>query len=260
MGKASTSKKVARAARAGGTTHREGRKFGYPLAIFAIIVIGTSLVVYARSDRTATAATAPQIGDHWHAAYGVYICDAFLPALTDQKEDKLGLHTHGDGIIHIHPFSDAVTGTKANLGNFGDMVGMSFTSDSVTVNGTTYGPGYDCNGQPASVKVFVWPADDPNAQPQVYTTDFGKVDFLQDRLAITIAVVPEGVVPPRPESVPTLDKLSDVSGSTASTDTTVAGASTSTTAAGDPDAGVQNSGATSSTANSSSTTSASTAP
>ena len=48
--------------------------------------------------------------DHWHAAYGMYVCDHFLPPVTDAKEDVLGIHTHGEGVIHIHPFSAAASG------------------------------------------------------------------------------------------------------------------------------------------------------
>ena len=40
MGKASSSKKVARAARAGGSSGPKQRKLGFPLAIVAIVVLG----------------------------------------------------------------------------------------------------------------------------------------------------------------------------------------------------------------------------
>ena len=116
---------------------------------------------------------------------------------------------------------------------------------AVTVNGTTYSDGYDCNGQPATVSLYVWPADDPNAQPQIVPVkDIGNFKFFQDRLALTIAVVPQGTEVPRPPSVPELDKLTDVAGATTTTTTTGSGATgatgstdttaptTSTTAAG----------------------------
>ena len=82
MGKASSAKKVARAARAGGT-RRPGqrRNLGFPILIAAVVVIGVSLVVFARSNREATAAPRSQANeesDHWHAALGVYQCDHFI--------------------------------------------------------------------------------------------------------------------------------------------------------------------------------------
>lgn len=223
MGKASSSKKVARAARAGGTTRSgERRKLAFPLSIFAIVVVGTLLVVFARIDRDESVASAesPTTADHWHAAYGFYVCDAFLPPLSDVKADTTGIHTHADGVIHIHPFSDAATGKNATLSKWGETVGVDFGGDSVTVQGEAYENGHDCNGQSANVVVYEWPADDLAAPPEIFTADFGDVRLDQDRAAITIAVVPEGTEVPRPDSVPTLDNLSDVEGTggTAPTD------------------------------------------
>jgi len=36
--------------------------------------------------------------------------------VSDAQQDVLGIHTHGDGLIHIHPFSDSAAGVNANLG------------------------------------------------------------------------------------------------------------------------------------------------
>jgi hypothetical protein len=216
MGKASSAKKVARAARAGGSTKRERPKIGFPLAVFVIVVLGTSLVVFARTSREPASASPPSYlnSDHWHAAYGVYVCDAFLPAWVDAGEDRDGIHTHGDGIIHIHPFSGSASGTKARLSVFAKQVGVTFTDDGFTTpDGTEYKNGYDCNGQPAKVTVTEWYPDDPTKPGQVYESNFNNIVFDTDRAAYTIAVVPDGVVPPMPESVPTLDNLTDVAGS-----------------------------------------------
>ena len=232
MGKASSSKKVARAARAGGRTSQgPKRKLAFPLGIAAIVVVGVLLVVFARSSNDKAAAVAPTVGDHWHAAYGIYVCDAFLPALTDAVSDTTGLHTHGDGVAHIHPFNSAAAGNNATLAKWGETTGLEFSSTGFTVNGVTYSDGYDCSGQPATVSLYVWPADDPTAQPQIIPAkDMGKFKFSQDRLAITLAVVPAGTDVPRPESVPELDQLTDVAGATSTT--TTAAPTTSTTAAG----------------------------
>ena len=73
MGKASSAKKVARAARAGGS-RRSGqrRALGFPLAIFVVVALGLSLVLVARSERITNAE--PKVGDHIHAAYSTYTC------------------------------------------------------------------------------------------------------------------------------------------------------------------------------------------
>jgi hypothetical protein len=232
MGKASSSKKVARAARAGGRTSQgPKRKIAFPLGIAAIVLVGVLLVLFARNTNDEAAAVSPTVGDHWHAAYGIYVCDAFLPPLTDAVSDTTGLHTHGDGVAHIHPFNSAAAGNNATLAKWGETTGLSFSSTGFTVNGTTYSDGYDCSGQPATVSLYVWPADDLTAQPQIIpVNEMGKFKFSQDRLAITLAVVPEGTEVPRPESVPELDQLTDVAGATSTT--TTAAPTTSTTAAG----------------------------
>jgi hypothetical protein len=232
MGKASSSKKVARAARAGGRTSTgPKRQLGYPLAIVAIIVVGLLVVLVARNDAQDAAAVSPQVGEHWHAAYGIYVCDAFLPPLADTIPDTTGLHTHEDGVAHLHPFNNAAAGNDATLAKWGETTGLTFQDDGFTVNGTSYADGYDCSGQPATVSLYVWPADDPDAEPRIIpASEMGDFHFDEDRLAITLAVVPEGTEVPRPESVPELDQLTDVPGATSTTTTAAAGATTTTVA------------------------------
>ncbi len=213
MGRASSAKKVARAARAGGTAKRERPKIAFPLAVFVIVVLGVSLVVFARTSKEPASAAPPSYlnRDHWHAAYGVYVCDAFLPRWVDVLEDRDGIHTHEDGIIHIHPFSASSSGTKAKMSVFAKQVGVTFTDDGfVAPDGTEYKDGYDCNGQPAKVSVFEWHPDDPTRPGDVFDGNFNNILFDADRVAYTIAVVPEGVTPPLPPTVPGLDNLVDV--------------------------------------------------
>ncbi|WP_334142452.1 hypothetical protein [Rhabdothermincola sp.] len=229
MGKASSSKKVARAARAGGSVRPSQRKFVFPLAVFAIVVLGVGLVWFARGESGLDPASAspPTSKDHWHNAYGFYVCNAFGAPLTDVKNDTTGIHTHGDGLIHIHPFSDSHGGRNATLGKWGDMVGVTFGSSSITMpDGTKYENGMDCDGQPANLKVYVWPADDPNAEPTVYDRDFGKIPLRADRDAITIAIVPDGAEVPRPPSVSNLDNPVDLPGGGSPTSTTALDGST----------------------------------
>src|SRR3954447_22715144 len=72
MGKASSAKKVARAARAGGN-RRSGqrRALGFPLAIGAVIVVGLLLIFVARDRRNANAF--PEANkDHVHSTVDIY--------------------------------------------------------------------------------------------------------------------------------------------------------------------------------------------
>ena len=122
MGRASSNKKVARAAKAGGGRARAAgeRNILFPTALAAVVILGTLLVVYARDERSAEALAAPLSNeDHWHAAYGVYVCDASVPDLPEfTAPQNGGNHTHGDGLFHIHPFSPARAGENATLVNW----------------------------------------------------------------------------------------------------------------------------------------------
>lgn len=209
MGRASSAKKVARAARAGGAASSSKRRFGFPAAIALICVLGLALVIFARTNVFgASAAEAPVANrDHWHAAYGFYVCDAFLPPLVDEGPDTTGLHTHGDGLIHIHPFLASAAGKNATLGKWGETVGVEFGDSSFTVDGTTYADGYDCAGTPATVAIYEWPAGDPNAEPTVHTSGFADIHLGENQAVFTFAVVPPGTDVPRTPSEGVLGNL-----------------------------------------------------
>lgn len=198
----------------------------FPIVIAVIVLAGVSLVFYGVDQNKASAQESPKVGDHIHAAYGIYVCDTFLDPLPDGAADTLGIHTHGDGIVHIHPFGGAAAGKNATMAVWGKTDGITFSSKGFTVDGATYDNGFDCNGQPATVKLYVWNADDTSAAPQIVdTADIGGFRFKKDRLAVTLAVVPEGTDVPPPTSIPTLDNLSDVAGATT---TSVVGSATVT--------------------------------
>ncbi len=151
--------------------------------------------------------------DHWHAAYGVYLCDHFAPVLIDQHEDRLGIHTHGEGVIHIHPLVPESSGPNAQLGLFAAQVGLGLHDDQIQMpDGTTYRNGDTCPGtdQKMTLRVYEWIADQPDLPPQVFTRDLTHIPFTRDRTAFTIAMVPDGVTPPMPPSVAELDHLTDV--------------------------------------------------
>ncbi|CAB4615589.1 unannotated protein [freshwater metagenome] len=55
MGKASSAKKVARAARAGGaTTNKTKRRLAFPVGIAAIVIVGSAIIFFARDSSTST--------------------------------------------------------------------------------------------------------------------------------------------------------------------------------------------------------------
>src|SRR3546814_7910295 len=121
MGMASSAKKVARAARAGGRTSAlEPRSRLFPASLVIVVLLGVSLVLYARAERRAEDLAAfPQLGDHIHTALGVNVCGEFTGPLPEFATQS-GIHTHSDGLIHVEPTSALAVGSNAVLDRFID--------------------------------------------------------------------------------------------------------------------------------------------
>jgi hypothetical protein len=241
VGKASTAKKVARAQKAGRAA-RAPRQSGliFPISLAVVIVLGVALVWYGRETREPNTA-APQAGlDHWHAAYGFYICDTFQPNLAEGA-DPYGIHTHSDGIIHIHPFSSASSGANAKFGRFLETQQVTANSGEIKLPGGEWKSGDDpgCNGKPAKIVLAKW-ARESSEEPTIIEDDFGDVRFLNDDELYTVAYVAEDfdlTSIPKPPSVSELARVrgqGDVPASAtttpAVTDTTVAGGTDTTVA------------------------------
>ena len=226
MGKASSSKKVARAAKAAGRPGA-GRSWGWPALIGGLCVLGLVLIVISRG-KTEDAA-APKLGDHWHAAYGIYSCDTFLPPLRDVVVDETGLHTHDDGLMHMHPFGTSYTGDGANIGNFGLTVDLEVSDDSFSAGGVERENGDECDdGEEGTVQLKVWDSPD-DEEGRLIEGDFA--DYAPQEFSMwVLAFVPEGteIPPPPQEVIEALRAPSDVVGSTPSdpTATTVPGSTT----------------------------------
>jgi len=216
MGKASSSKKVARAARAGGrSSGSKQRNLLFPGAIGVIVLLGSALIAFAANDRKSEANVAPIVNeDHWHAAVGVYICDAFEPAVPE-FESPIGIHTHSDGVIHIHPFSSGGAGENATLGAFLEGAGIELTDDSLTIGDQTWTEGEDtCGDEDAELVVAQWKdVQSTDEEPALIRRDFDDIRFREDGEGYTIAFVPEGTTDiPKPESAAELAELGAADG------------------------------------------------
>ena len=171
---------------------------GFPMAVALVVVLGSLLVVWARIDREAT--SAPRVGDHWHSAYDIYVCDSYRSKIV-LETDPNGIHSHGDGLLHIHPFSKLASGRDAVLGEFFSAFGGRIDDASVVLDtGEELVEGADCGGQPTVLKVARFDADDLERDPEVVTEDLAGVRFLKNREAFTVAMVPADVEPPAPRS------------------------------------------------------------
>jgi len=233
MGKASSSKKVARAARAGGrTAGNKQRNLLFPGVIGAIMVLGVALVAFAANDRKSETDVPPVLGDHWHAAVGFYICDQFEPDIAE-FESRVGIHTHGDGVIHIHPSSAAGAGENATLGTFLEGAGVTLTDTELTMGDKSWKEGdQKCGDEDGELVVAQWKdVQSSDEKPALIRRDFDSIRFREDGEGYTIAFVPEGTTDiPKPASAAQLQALGAADDPTATTSTS-AGA-TDTTAPG----------------------------
>jgi hypothetical protein len=242
MGKASSSKKVARAAGIGGSrTHRRHTPWGYYGIIILIIILGLVGITNSRERRlsqikAAGQSTPPTVGTTWFMGYAVYECGTFQPAIKHAKNPE-GITTgDGDGVIHIAPTTPSAAGKNATLGKFADAAGMKLNAAELQLpGGKLWLDGDTCEGQPGHVYVMHFAYI--GAPGQLYNGEKGQLPKLDprdvplgDQELVTIAFVPANKASqiPAPQAYvnQNLTKLAP----TSSTTTTVPTATTPTTA------------------------------
>lgn len=213
MPSSDSARKVARAASqgSGGSKAAKQRAWLFPLIIVVLLAGGIGLVAFARGEnesvggandippRARLSDTTPF--DHWHAAFAVNVCGDELPVLYDAGPDLLGIHTHEDGLIHIHPFSTRAAGNQATLGKFFDQVGLTVTDDAVELPAglteeTVFRSGETtCGGEEAEWVMAHWKdasVASSTAPDQIIRSDFASTLLSEDLGAYTLAFVPVG--------------------------------------------------------------------
>lgn len=240
MGKASSNKKVSRAARTGGGRTTRGRTpWAWYGTMVAIVVLGIAGIVQSRHNRVEQLAAgtniAPRLAsskhpaDHWHAAFGFYICDAFTKNLADDAA-KGGIHTHADGLIHVEPIVVDDTGPNATTGRFLKLAGVTVTDTEIKSSelGIDKKNGDKCGDKEGEVKVFV-DGKLREGNPQKIR--------LKDGMKIVFAFVPKGTDSvPEPPSVANLANPNAAEGAqqmptNSTTGSSVPAGTTATTAA-----------------------------
>jgi cyclophilin family peptidyl-prolyl cis-trans isomerase len=151
----------------------------------------------------------PDVGTHWHAAYGIYICDGFVDPIQDQTDPE-GVHTHGDGIIHIHPFVEESANKNATLGKFMEALSLELTDDGFFSAEGSVEAGLECPDGPAEFKVARWQLFALDDGPVVIDSDIAGTQFVEDLEIYTFAFVSAGTELPLPPSIPNLGSISDV--------------------------------------------------
>jgi hypothetical protein len=235
----SSTKKAAKLAKSG-----QGKKVRFqggtlfPAVVAIVVVLGLSLVIFARQSQPSADASAPQTTDHWHHAYGFYLCDTWfqLSGDVEERDDagflntdfaRTGVHSHSDGLIHWHPFSGAATGDRARLGVFLDVYGVELTNDRLEFpENQRAGLPYqqetgvfeegettctiDGQEEDAELKVVVWDNFTDTDDGTTYIADFGNIRLDQDQMVVSIAFVPAGTdvgMPPWAPELPTLGAI-----------------------------------------------------
>ncbi|HEX2578107.1 MAG TPA: hypothetical protein VHK88_17290 [Aquihabitans sp.] len=235
MASSSSAKKVARVAARSGGGAKAGKQAAwiFPVAIGLIVVLGIGVVVYARSENAGgnDNSTPPRAQlaegepfDHWHAAFSINACGKEEPPPNDVEADLLGIHTHGDGLIHIHPFATRASGRNATLKRFFDQVGLKVTDEGFeTADGRVFKEGETtCGGEPAELILAHWEdartagSSEPD---QIVTEDFPSVRLSEDLGAYTLAFVPEGDREvPAPSASAQIEELGAADGGTTQSD------------------------------------------
>lgn len=154
-------------------------------------------IVFSRAERRAELAdtadgSAPLAGkDHWHNAYGFYLCDAFAPSLGDVSG---GIHSHADGLIHIEPLTRQESGKDATLARFLDAADVEADDDSLQLpGGKEYVEGKTkCGDKDGVMQLKV--NDEPPVTTGVTTRKMDEGDV------VTIAFAPKGSEIPKPPS------------------------------------------------------------
>ncbi|HWL45702.1 MAG TPA: hypothetical protein VNQ73_22360 [Ilumatobacter sp.] len=228
----SSTKKAAKLAKSGGS--RAIRFQGgtvFPLAVAITLIVGLGLIVYARQSRPAADTTPPMVNDHWHMAYGFYLCDQWYALrgaleerdsqgnLANRKYLRTTIHSHDDGVIHWHPYTTVAVGKRAKLGIFLDNynVELSDTALRFPENFVMYDPNdpakvpvsvasewvegqTECNGEPAELSVAKWNLWS-DTKPERYIANMTNIPMTNDGMAFTIIFAPrdtsaDGLRPP----------------------------------------------------------------
>ena len=241
----SSTKKAAKLAKSGsGKKVRFQGGTLFPVVVTVVIVLGLALVVYSRqSIPSVDASGAPQQSDHWHHAYGFYLCDTWFKLEGDAEQPgtdnytqyaRTGIHSHDDGLIHWHPFSSASVGTNARLGVFLDTYDVDLGNDKLTFPESqrvaletqlagqdppredilVWEDGDTCtidgSEENAELKVVVWNNFTDTDDGTTYIADFDNIRLDRDQMVVAIAYVPDDTDVSMPPWAPDLPSLGEI--------------------------------------------------
>jgi hypothetical protein len=214
----------------------------FPLAVALTLIVGLALIVYSRQTVPSADDSPPTINDHWHAAYGFYLCDGWVQLEGNLEERnsqgqftnvnfvRTGIHSHDDGVIHWHPYTSRATGRNATLGVFLEAYEVELTDDSIKFPSmTAMGPNPDfldqapsdilqeyvegeqqCDGEDAEVTVKAWGSFTDTDNGSRYIANMGNVHVDNDGMVFAIYFTPKDtsqVMPPWAANLPELGAI-----------------------------------------------------
>jgi hypothetical protein len=229
---------------------RTGSNTIWYAAAFILVVGGVLAVALSRSNTAS--GEGPTASDHWHAALGVNDCGTWVPNwewppgnVTAQGavgsgaparagtggQIYAGLHSHGDGLIHMEPSTSEDQGKNATLGRYFDYGGWKLNETSIQFVNVNEKNGNKCNGKPG---VLRWAVNgkERHGNPAQYKLFNGDVISL-------VFTTADAKLPPQ-TAMPSYAELKDVLGQTNPTEP----APTATIAPGVTTPGVTTPGAT----------------
>lgn len=184
--------------------------------ILLLVVAGGAIVALFATQRESIAGVAPEAGiDHWHDAYLIHGCGTDFPASVDTDGDE-GIHTHGSGLIHIHPSNPAGAGPNATFGVFLGALGAELTDDTYIPGAgevqVTLSEADGCDGEDAVLQLAYWADAWSEDDPVIITENIADFRFdASQGSAITLALLPEGAPIPKPPAE-RLDLLESTNG------------------------------------------------
>jgi hypothetical protein len=211
----------------------------FPAAVALTLILGVALIAYARQTLPGADDSPPTINDHWHAAYGFYLCDGWVQLNGNLEERdangqflnqnflRTGIHSHDDGVIHWHPYTSRAVGKNAVLGVFLETYEVAITDDALRFpSATAVGPNADygttgptellqeyvegetkCNGEDAELSVKAWGGIDETDSGSRYIANMDRIRLDDDGMVFAIYFTPKDtaqVMPPWAQDLPAL--------------------------------------------------------
>jgi hypothetical protein len=193
-------------------------------ALAFVMLVGGALAVALSRSSGGVGTVGPLIsrGDHWHAALGVDDCGTWVPNwqwppgnVTAQNAAGAGsparagtgglvyagLHSHGDGLIHMEPATTEDEGKNATLGRYFKYGGWKLSSSSIDFVNVKRKTGDTCDGKPG---VLRWAVNgkEMHSDPAKYK--------LLDGDAIELVFTTAGAKLPPKTQIPSYSALQDI--------------------------------------------------